>query len=144
MEDEDESGGGEDNTSIVCGLGVKMRIVKDGKYRFASHTYKFVKGSTYWICESGTYSALQIDSIGVLVNLQMKLHYSLFIPTIMGIKRMELYNLSCWCNEAFWVENSVEVHYSPCLLYIGKKKCRGTLFLTSIVEAMISVRVHSF
>jgi len=51
VEDEDESGGGEDNTSIVCGLGVKMSIVKDGKYRFASHTHKFVKGSTYWICE---------------------------------------------------------------------------------------------
>jgi len=75
VEDEDESGGGEDNTSIVCGLGVKMRIVKDGKYRFASHTHKFVKGSMCWICESGAYSALQIDSIGVLVKLQMKLHY---------------------------------------------------------------------
>ena len=90
MEDEDESGGGEDNTSIVCGLGVKMRIVRDGKYRFAGHTYKFVKGLTYLICESGAYSALQIDSIGV--NLQMKLHYSVFIPTIMGIKRTDLYN----------------------------------------------------
>ena len=25
-------------------------------------------------------------------------------------------------------EASVGVHYSPCLLYIGRKECRGTLF----------------
>jgi len=56
----------------------------------------------------------------------------------MGMRRVELYNLSCRCYEAFWVENSVGVHYSPCLLYIGKKKCRGTLFPTSIVEAIVS------
>jgi len=65
----------------------------------------------------------------------------------MGMKRVELYNLSCRCNEAFWVENSVGVHYSPCLRYIVKKsvggytlsyqysggnnQCRGTLFLTA-------------
>lgn len=32
VEDEDKSGGSEDNTSITNGLGVKMRVVKDEKY----------------------------------------------------------------------------------------------------------------
>ena len=30
--------------------------------------------------------------------------------------------------EAGWVKNSVSVHQSSCLLYIGRKECRGTLF----------------
>ena len=28
-----ESGEGEDDTAIICGLGVKMKVIKDGKYR---------------------------------------------------------------------------------------------------------------
>ena len=32
-EEEVESGDGEDDTTIICGLGVKMRVIKDGKYR---------------------------------------------------------------------------------------------------------------
>ena len=40
-EEEGESGVGEDNTTFICGLGVKMRVVKDGKYRCASLAQQF-------------------------------------------------------------------------------------------------------
>ena len=38
------------------------------------------------------------------------------------------YTLSCQCNGGTgWVRNSVRVHQSSCLLYIGKKECRAHL-----------------